>query len=378
MSYRIPLHRPTLPGTANRYLAQALAGQQSADGPFGRACEAWLAQQTGRTALLTSACTTALELAAQLGGIGANDEFILPAFTFPSTANAFVRQGAKPVFVDIRKDTLNLDEELVESAITPRTRALVCVHYAGVGCAMEKLTALAGKHGLLLVEDAAQGLLASWNGRPLGSFGDYAALSFHSTKNIGCGEGGALLLKADSGREPACQWRDKGTNRQAFLRGEVTHYEWMRAGSAWGLSDINAALLLAQLEQAESLTQARLARWQHYQTLLQAVAQQGLLQLPDPPAAARHNAHIHYVLLRDRATRDRAEAALKQAGIQACSHYEPLHTSPMGRESGRCAGPLAVTESVAGRLLRLPLWSGITAIEQEEVVERLLAILASR
>lgn len=376
MTYRIPLHSPTLPEKANTYIQQALAGQQSADGPFGRACEDWLQQQTGRTILLTASCTAALEMAAILAGIKAGDEIILPSFTFPSSANAFVRLGAVPVFVDIRPDTLNLDEALVEAAITPRTRALVAVHYAGVACQMDTLQAICQQHGLLLIEDAAQALMASYQNRPLGSFGNFAAFSFHSTKNIGCGEGGALLINDKSLQEKAWQLRDKGTNRMAFLRGDVAHYQWTGEGSSYGLSDINAALLLAQLEEADTLTQQRLARWQIYHQALEKAEEQGLLTRPTIPQNCQHNAHIYQVLLADRATRDQVQQHMQQAGINACSHYEPLHSSPAGKRLGKTPSPLPVTEQQAGRLLRLPLWSSITQEQQQEVIDRLLSCLS--
>lgn len=377
MSFRIPLHRPVLPPKATDYLHQALAGQQSADGPFGRACEAWLEHLTGRTALLTSSCTAALEMAAILAGINAGDEIILPSFTFPSTANAFVRLDAVPVFVDIRPDTLNLDATLIEAAITSRTRAIIAVHYAGIACQMEALQAICQKHQLLLIEDAAQALLASYHDQPLGSFADFAAFSFHSTKNIGCGEGGALLIKDKRLQEKAWQLRDKGTNRMAFLRGDVSHYQWVGAGSSWGLADINAALLLAQLEVAPELLQERRNHWDFYHEALAASAQQGVLQRPALPTGTSHNAHIYYVLLVNRALRDQVQLRLQQAGINACSHYEPLHTSPAGQQFGKTPLPLSVTEQQAGCLLRLPLWNGITTAQQQEVINMLLSQLSS-
>lgn len=374
MSYRLPLHQPFLPAKAHDYLQLALAGQHSADGHFGRACEAWLHAHLGHTALLTNSCTAALEMAAMLADIKAGDEIILPSFTFPSSANAFVRLGAVPVFVDIRADTLNLNEALIETAITPRTRALVAVHYAGIACDMQQLQDICQRHGLLLIEDAAQALMASYHQQPLGSFGDFAAFSFHSTKNIGCGEGGALIIKDKRLLEKAWQLRDKGTNRMAFLRGDVSHYQWLGEGSSYGLSDINAALLLAQLEDADALTQQRLAAWQFYHQALLPAETQRLMTRPVAPPACQHNAHIYYVRLANRAERDRVQRHMRQAGINACSHYEPLHASPAGLSFGQVSLP--VTEQQAGRLLRLPLWSGITQTQQQEVIERLLGALS--
>lgn len=375
MTYRIPLSKPSLAPGSEYYLQQVMRDGFATGGPFGHACEAWLDTHAGRSVLLTSSCTGALEMAACLAGIRRGDEIIMPSFTFPSTANAFVRLGARPVFVDIRLDTFNIDEALVAAAITPRTRAIVPVHYAGVACAMERLVALCRTHDLWLIEDAAQGVMASYCDQPLGTFGDFAAISFHSTKNIGCGEGGALLLQDGTRLEEALCLRDKGTNRQAFLRGEVTAYQWVACGSSYGLSDLHAALLLSQLEEAKVSTQQRLMRWQYYDDALQEAEVNGLLRRPKIPPGCCHNAHVYAVLLPTRACRDRVQRRLNRVGIGACPHYSPLHVAPAGRNYG--SSPLPVTEAVASTMLRLPLWNDISRSEQREVIERLLACLDS-
>jgi dTDP-4-amino-4,6-dideoxygalactose transaminase len=373
MTRKTPLSRPSLAANTNAYLHQALHGYQAADGPFCHKAETWLQDYSGRPALLTASCTAALEMAALLADIKAGDEIILPSFTFPSTANAFVRLGATPVFVDIRHDTFNLDESKVEAAITSRTRALVPVHYAGAGCNMKALTALCEKYGLLLIEDAAQGLMASYQGIPLGNFGDFAAFSFHSTKNIGCGEGGALLLKDVSQLERALCLRDKGTNRQAFLRDEVKAYQWVSCGSSWGLSDINAALLLAQFEEADRLTQARLERWGNYHQALADAEKNDDLRRPQVPQDCQHNGHIYPVLLPSSDKCQKVQQQLQQVGISAYPHYAPLHLAPAGQPYAH--QPLPVTEDIAARLLRLPLWSDMPAPDQDAVIEQLLACL---
>lgn len=376
MPYRIPLSRPAHLASSRAYLERALAGQQSAGGPFGKTCEAWLGAHFSQPALLTGSCSAALEMAVILAGIQAGDDVIMPSFTFPSTANAVVRQGATPVFVDVCPDTLNLNIDLIEAAINASTRAIIVVHYAGVGCDMPRLQALCKQRKLTLIEDNAQGLMATYQGKSLGSFGDYATISFHSTKNIGCGEGGALLLNDTTQRDRAFQLRDKGTNRQAFIRGDVSHYQWVAAGSHYGLSDVQAALLLAQLEAATDITHARLRGWQFYHHALQRAELAGKLRRPIIPAACQHNAHCYYVLLDNRQQRDQVQHNLQACGINACSHYEPLHSAPAGKQFGRSQGELPVTESVAGRILRLPLWDAIEPTQQEEVVERLLEALA--
>lgn len=355
-----------------RYAAEALAsGHLSGDGSFSRRCSVWL-EETLRSprALLTHSCTAALEMAALLLDIRPGDEVIMPSFTFVSTANAFVLRGGVPVFVDIRSDTLNIDERQIEAAITPRTRALVPVHYAGVACDMDPILALADRHGLSVVEDAAQGLLSSYKGRALGSIGSLGALSFHQTKNVIAGEGGALIINDPALIARAEVIREKGTNRGQFLKGEVSEYTWTDVGSSFLPSELVAAVLYAQLERAARITQARRAIWRRYHEMLEALEREGLLRRPFVPDGCEHNGHIYYVILRT-GSPDRARARLREAGVQSPSHYVPLHSSPVGRRVGRAAGDLPVTDDVAGHLVRLPLWIGLTQAQQAHVVSAL-------
>jgi dTDP-4-amino-4,6-dideoxygalactose transaminase len=367
----VPFNRPYYVGSEQEYVLAALAaGHLSGSGGFTARCEAELERRLGvPRVLLTPSGTAALELAAMLLDVGPGDEVIMPSFTFPSTANAFALRGATPVFVDIREDTLNLDERLVEAAITPRTRAIVPVHYAGVACEMDLLAELAERHGITLVEDAAQALLSSHRGRPLGGLGGLAALSFHETKNVTCGEGGALVLSDPALVRRAEIIRDKGTDRAAFFRGEVDRYTWVGLGSSFALSDVSAAFLWAQLEQVEAITRARLALWRRYDEGLAAVAAQGLLRRPVVPAHATHNAHMYYVLLADHVPRAAFLDGLRARGVDAVFHYVPLHSSPAGRELGRASGTLSVTSHQSERLVRLPLWTGM----EHELVDRVVA-----
>lgn len=370
---QIPFNMPYRTGKELAYIAEAgFNGKLAGDGPFTKRCHGWLEQSTGSArALLTHSCTAALELAALLLDIQPGDEVILPSYTFVSTANAFVLRGAVPVFVDIRPDTLNLDESLIEDAITPRTRAVVPVHYAGVACEMDAILGIARRRGLRVVEDAAQGIMAYYKGQPLGSLGDIGALSFHETKNVICGEGGALLVN-DAGL--ACRaeiMREKGTDRSRFFRGEVDKYTWQEIGSSFLPGELTAAFLWAQLECADSITLQRLAAWNHYHAALEPLETQGLLTRPVVPSHCQHNAHMYYVLVAADIDRDQVLASLKAQGISAVFHYVPLHSSPAGLRYGRAHGSLNITDSHSKRLLRLPLWSGLTEQQQQNVVQAL-------
>ncbi|MEO6967155.1 MAG: dTDP-4-amino-4,6-dideoxygalactose transaminase [Rhodanobacteraceae bacterium] len=360
---RIPFNKPYMTGRELEYIAQAHAnGHLSGDGPFTKRCHAWLEQRIGcKKALLTHSCTAALEMAAILLDLQPGDEVIIPSFTFVSTANAFVLRGAVPVFVDIRPDTLNLDETLIEAAITPKTKAICVVHYAGVGCEMDAIMAIADKHGLFVVEDAAQGILSTYKGRPLGSIGHLAALSFHETKNVICGEGGALLLNDPRFIERAEVIREKGTNRSKFFRGQIDKYTWVDLGSSYLPSDILAAFLAAQLEQADEITERRLAIWRRYDEWARAPESRGLLRRPVLPADCTNNAHMFYLLLNDLEQRTHFIAGMKAADIGVVFHYIPLHSAPAGIKFGRVASTMAITDDISDRLVRMPLWIGLEA-----------------
>ena len=358
---KIPFCKPFLTGCESAEIGKALAGLQlSGDGPYTQRCQQWLEARIGCSrALLTQSCTAALEMAAILCEVGPGDEVIVPSFTFSSTANAFVLRGATPVFVDIRPDTLNIDERLLEDAITPRTKAVAVVHYAGVACEMDAILDVARRHGLRVIEDAAQAIGSEYRARPLGSFGDVAALSFQQTKNIVCGEGGALLINAPELVERAEIVWEKGTNRRRYYRGEVDKYTWVDIGSSYLPSEITAAFLWSQLEAEREINERRLRAWNAYHERLLPDASGLGFSVPAVPAVCRHNAHIYYLLLRDLATRTRLMRALGEAGISAVFHYVPLHSSPAGRRFGRAHGELPVTDRVADTLLRLPLWVGV-------------------
>jgi dTDP-4-amino-4,6-dideoxygalactose transaminase len=342
-------------------ILQAHANRQLAgDGEFTRRCSRWLEERTGSArALLTHSCTAALEMAAILAGLQPGDEVIMPSFTFVSTANAFALRGAVPVFVDIRPDTLNIDENLIEAAITPRTRSIAVVHYAGVACEMDAIMALAARHGLLVIEDAAQGLMSDYRGQALGSIGQFGTISFHETKNVISGEGGALLVNQPESIMRAEIVREKGTNRSRFLRGEVDKYTWEDIGSSYLPSELVAAFLWAQMGEAEAITARRLALWETYHDAFAGLEQDGLLRRPVIPAGCRHNAHMYYLLLRDEAARADFIAQLARHEIGAVSHYVPLHDSAMGRRCGRTDGSMTQTTQAASRLVRLPMWLGL-------------------
>jgi dTDP-4-amino-4,6-dideoxygalactose transaminase len=354
----VPFNRPFMTGGEIEYIRQAHFNKHlSGNGEFTKKCQGWLEQTLGAgKALLTHSGTAALEMAALLAEIGPGDEVIMPSFTFVSTANAFVLRGAVPVFVDIRPDTLNLDESLVEAAITPRTRAIVPVHYAGVACAMDELGAIARRHDLLLIEDAAQAVGSTYGGRPLGTIGELAAISFHETKNVISGEGGAILINDDRFADRAEILWEKGTNRAGFFRGEVDKYTWMDVGSSFLPCELVAAFLWAQLEQAENLTQRRLECWWKYHAAFAGLEASGRVRRPVVPEGCGHNGHIYYLLLADLGARTALMAALKARGVSTTFHYVPLHDSPAGRRYGRAQGDLPVTCAVSDSLVRLPLW----------------------
>jgi dTDP-4-amino-4,6-dideoxygalactose transaminase len=371
----IPFNRPAAVGPEMAYMQQALqAGHLSGDGAFTARCHAMLEAITGAPkVLLTTSCTHALEMAMLLTGLGPDDEVICPAFTFVSSVNAFVLRGARPVFVDIRPDTLNIDERLVEAAITPRTRALLVVHYAGVGCEMPALMAVAARHGLTVIEDNAHGLFGRYQGRALGSFGAMSTLSFHETKNLTCGEGGALVLNDGALVERAEIIREKGTNRSRFYRGQIDKYTWVDIGSSYLPSDLLAAYLCAQLEARERVQARRMAIWDGYDTALRSWAEAGGIGRPQVPAHCDHPAHIYYLLMPSLEARTRLLAELRRALILATFHYQPLHLSDMGRQFGGREGQCPVTEDVADRLVRLPVFFDLSAADQARIVETLRA-----
>lgn len=365
----IQFNQPYMTGKELFYITEAKIGNVLAgDGPFTKRCHEWLEYKSGcARALLTHSCTAALEMAALLLEIKPGDEVIMPSYTFVSTANAFVLRGGVPVFIDIREDTLNIDERLIEAAITPRTRAIVPVHYAGVACEMDTIMAIAKRNGLKVVEDAAQGVMANYKGRALGSIGDIGAYSFHETKNVISGEGGALLVNDNSMAARAEIIREKGTDRSRFFRGEVDKYTWKEVGSSFLPGELTAAFLWAQLEDAERITKHRLVIWQRYYELLDTLEKQGLLRRPIVPEECKHNAHMFYVLLASHIDRQKVISELKKNGVHSVFHYVPLHSSPGGRRYGRTHGELKVTIHQSERLLRLPLWVGMTIEQQEQV-----------
>jgi dTDP-4-amino-4,6-dideoxygalactose transaminase len=372
----IPFNKPYMTGKELWNIAQAHAnGHLAGDGNFTKRCSRWLEARTGASkALLTHSCTAALEMAALLADIEPGDEVIMPSYTFVSTANAFVLRGAVPVFVDIRPDTLNIDETLIEAAITPRTKAIVPVHYAGVGCEMDVIMAIANKHNLLVIEDAAQAVMAHYKGRPLGSIGHMGALSFHETKNIISGEGGALLVNAPHYAERAEVIREKGTNRSQFFRGQVDKYTWVDIGSSYLPGEIIAAFLAAQMEEADSITRQRLAIWNTYHQWLAEAEKAGKLRRPVVPAHCAHNAHMYYILLPDLEHRTAFIDKLRKVGINSVFHYIPLHSAPAGQSLGRSHGELNVTTEMSERLVRLPLWVGLEE-QQAEVIQHVMAAL---
>lgn len=354
----IPFNRPFLTGAEAGYIAEAMAGRKlSGDGPFTARCHRLLEAATGtRKALLTTSCTAALEMAAMLCDLETGDEVILPSYTFVSTANAFVLRGAVAVFVDIDPATQNIDPARIEAAITPRTRAICVVHYAGIACDMPAIMAIAQKHGLRVVEDAAQAVGSTLDGKPLGTFGDLGCLSFHETKNIVAGEGGALLINDPALIERAEVLREKGTNRSRFFRGQVDKYTWIDIGSSYLPGELIAAFLAAQLEHMEAINARRMAIWNRYHEGLAATESAGRLKRPVVPPGATHNGHLYYALLRDLDDRSRVIERLNAEGIAAVFHYVPLHSAPAGRRLGRVEGPMTHTDHAGDCLMRLPLF----------------------
>jgi dTDP-4-amino-4,6-dideoxygalactose transaminase len=375
--FSLPFNKPLALGTEFNYIQQAIhRGHLSGNGTFTKQCQGWLEAKIGcQKALLTHSCTAALEMAAILADFQAGDEVIMPSYTFVSTANAVVLRGAVPVFVDIRPDTLNLDETQIEAAITPKTRAIVPVHYAGVSCEMQEIMAIAQRHHLWVIEDAAQGLMSTYAGQPLGGIGHIAAVSFHETKNVIAGEGGALLVNYPQWVDRAEIIWEKGTNRNQFFRGQVDKYTWVDIGSSYLPSEINAAFLWAQLEAAATITQQRLKIWHHYHAAFAELEAQGMLRRPIVPQDCEHNAHMYYLLLPDLARRTALLARLKATGIYAVFHYVPLHDSPAGKKYCRTSGTLPYTQDLSDRLVRLPLWVGMTEAMIESVITAVNASL---
>lgn len=374
----IAFNRPYMTGKELYYIAKShfncrLAG----DGPFTQKCHEWIEKNAVvQKALLTHSCTAALEMTALLLDIQPGDEVIMPSYTFVSTANAFVMRGAVPVFVDIRSDTLNIDETLIEQAITNKTKAIVPVHYAGVACEMDTINYIAKQHGITVIEDAAQGIMSKYKGKALGSIGELGAYSFHETKNLISGEGGALLVNSADFILKAEIMREKGTDRSRFFRGEVDKYTWQDKGSSFLPGELTAAFLWAQLEEAHTIQSARMELWLRYHQQLAVLEQQGYLRRPIIPAHCEHNAHIYYVILSKDINRQKVLEQLKAHNIAAVFHYVPLHSSPAGKHFGRVATKMHHTDEQSRQLIRLPLWVGLTQEQQEYIVITLAKILA--
>lgn len=370
---KIHFNRPYMTGKELYYIAEAKFGDKLAgDGMFTKRCHAWLEEYTQCSkALLTHSCTAALEMAALLLNIEPGDEVIMPSYTFVSTANAFVLRGAVPVFVDIREDTLNLDEKLIEAAITSKTKAIVPVHYAGVSCEMDTIMEIAKRHNLMVVEDAAQGVMSKYKGRALGSIGNLGAFSFHETKNLISGEGGALLVNDADMSLRAEIIREKGTDRSRFFRGELDKYTWQEVGSSYLPGELIAAFLWAQLEESQSITDKRIASWNYYDNALESFERSGRLRRPIIPDTCEHNAHMYYILLPDGIDRQKVLTDLKQNNIFSVFHYVPLHSSPAGQRYGRVHDSMNVTVTQSEKLIRLPLWVGLSQEQQDIVVETL-------
>lgn len=376
----VPFHCRTRASREAAYVAEALSGDRlCAGGVFSHRCESWLQTHLPvARALLTHSCTNALEITAVLAGLQPGDEVIMPTFTFTSTATAFALRGAVPVFVDIQPDTFNLCPDAAARAITPRTRAIVPVHYAGVACDMDAIMALAQAHHLIVIEDAAQGFGATWHGRPLGSIGHLGTYSFHQSKTISCGEGGALLVNSPEHVSRAEVMLDKGTDRKLHQAGTITQYSWVDLGMSAPPSAMQAACLLAQLEESHTLLQRYRAVWSAWHAALAPAEQTGLLRRPRPPANTQHNGHIYAILLPDAARRDAFARALHTAGIQTARHYYPLHLSEAGRRYGRHAGALPQAENINERLLRLPVYPDLPSWVPERVAELAAGVLATR
>lgn len=371
MEIRIPFNIPPYVGHEMEYLQKACEVNHKicGDGPFTKQCKAWVEEKTGTAGcLMTTSGTSALEMAAHLSHIQPGEEVIMPSYTFCSTADAFVLKGAVPVFVDIRPDTMNLDETLLEDAITDKTRAIAAVHYAGVSCEMDTILEIAKRHHLTVVEDAAQGVMSSYKGRALGTLGDFGCYSFHETKNYSMGEGGAILIRDPEKISEAEILREKGTNRSQFFRGQIDKYTWVDYGSSFLPSELNAAYLMAQLDQAEEINNARLARWEQYYRLLSPLAAEGRIELPVIPEGCVHNAHMFYIKTGDLEERQALIQALREQGILAVFHYIPLHSSPAGKKFGRFHGEDRYTTRESERLLRLPMYYSLTEENVNDVV----------
>lgn len=365
ISFNVPPHF----GTEENYISQAIASHKiCGDGEFTKNCSAWLEQKTGSSkALLTTSCTHALEMAAILADIKPGDEVIMPSYTFVSTADAFVLRGATIVFVDIRPDTMNIDETLIEDAITPKTKAIAPVHYAGVGCEMDAIMDIAKRHNLAVIEDDAQGIMSTYKGQALGTFGTFGCLSFHETKNFSMGEGGALLINDENYIERAEIIREKGTNRSKFFRGQIDKYTWVDFGSSYLPSELNAAYLYAQLEAANEITADRLASWNRYYERLKPLADKGAIELPFIPEHCTQNGHMFYIKVKDLEERTKFIAYLKDNGIGAVFHYIPLHSAPAGTRYGRFHGEDKFTTKESERLVRLPMYYELTESDIEKV-----------
>ena len=370
---KISFNVPPYIGKEQDYIMEAIRSHKiCGDGAFTKKCNAWIEEKTGVSkALLTTACSTALDMAAMLTEVGPGDEVILPSFTFVSTANSFVLRGAKLVFVDIRPDTQNIDEKLIEDAITDKTKVIAPVHYAGVGCEMDTIMDIAKRHNLLVVEDAAQGVMSEYKGKALGAIGDYGCYSFHETKNYSMGEGGALLIKDESKVDRAEIIREKGTDRSRFLRGQVDKYTWVDMGSSYLPSEMNAAYLLAQLENADAINDDRMSSWNAYYELLSTLAETGRIELPVIPPECKHNAHMFYIKTADIEERTALSAHLKESDILAVFHYVPLHSAPAGTKFGRFHGEDRYTTNTFERLLRLPMYYGLGTDNVEFICDKI-------
>ncbi|MDD6734590.1 MAG: dTDP-4-amino-4,6-dideoxygalactose transaminase [Lachnospiraceae bacterium] len=364
---------PPVTGRELAYIKQAIENEKiCGDGDFTRKCNEWIEKKSGcEKALLTTSCTHATELAAILAGILPDDEIIMPSYTFVSTANAFVLRGAKPVFVDIRPDTMNMDENLIEAAITEKTRAIVPVHYAGVGCEMDKIMELAKKYHLIVIEDAAQGIMSTYKGKALGTFGEYGCFSFHETKNFSMGEGGALLIRDRENIEPAEIIREKGTNRAKFFRGQIDKYTWVDKGSSYLPSELNAAYLYAQLELADEITADRMRSWNQYYSGLTSLKEEGKVELPFIPEHCEHNAHMFYMKCKDLEERTELIQFLKENDILPVFHYIPLHSAPAGKQFGRFAGEDVYTTKESERLVRLPMYYGLKEEQVAYIIDKI-------
>jgi dTDP-4-amino-4,6-dideoxygalactose transaminase len=374
---QIPFNWPYMTGSETDYISEArLNGKLAGDGPFTKKCHQWIEDYTGtHKALLTHSCTAALEMAALLLDLTPGDEIIMPSYTFVSTANAFVLRGAIPVFVDIRQDNLNLDEAKIESAITNRTRAIVPVHYAGVSCEMDTIINIAKHHELAVIEDAAQGVMSTYKGKALGSIGDLGTYSFHETKNVISGEGGALLINNKSMADRAEVIREKGTDRSRFFRGAVDKYTWQDIGSSFLPGELTSAFLFAQLQESERITSNRISTWDKYHNAFAEAEENNLLRRPVIPSDCKHNAHMYYILMRTGEQRNSVMEALRQLGVNALFHYIPLHSSPAGRKFGRAHDELPITDAISSTIIRLPIWMDMSDLQVEYVINSVMRVI---